>query len=173
LAVDLQLEIIALQCDSDLKTKFALASFDTFYQYLFPGYVKVTALLCMFGTTHLCEQVFSMMNINKAKLCSRLTHAHLNDILKVAATEDLTPDIDTLMQWFPNWGKLSPGVICDSLRGNAGPNHIVFLYYERSLQKKFLTRNVKIFYWWVIRHNRYLDLGNGSNKFGNHCTSES
>ena len=24
----------------------------------------------------------------------------------------------------------------------------------------------------VIRHNHYLDLGNGSNKFGNHCYNE-
>jgi len=91
-----------LQCDSDLKTKFALASLDTFYQYLIPGYPKVTAraakVLCMFGTTYLCEQVFSVMNINKTKLRSRLTHAHLNDILKVAAAQDLTPDIDTLVK---------------------------------------------------------------------------
>jgi len=48
----------------------------------------------MFGTTYFCEQVFSVMNINKTKLCSRLTHAHLNDILKGSATLDLTPDID-------------------------------------------------------------------------------
>jgi len=50
----------------------------------------------MFGSTYLCEQVFSVMNINKTKLRSRLTHAHLNDILKVGATQDFTPDIDTL-----------------------------------------------------------------------------
>ena len=102
LPVDWQLEIIDLQCDSDLKTKFALASLDTFYQYLFPGYPEVTSLptnvLCMFGTTYLCEQVFSATNINKTKLCSRPTHAHLNDILKVAATQDLTPDVDTLLK---------------------------------------------------------------------------
>jgi len=42
--------------------------------------------------------VFSVMNINKTKLRSRLTHAHLNDILKVAATQDLRPDIDTLVK---------------------------------------------------------------------------
>jgi len=36
------------------------------------------------------------MNINKTKLRSRLTHANLNDILKVAATLDLAPDIDAL-----------------------------------------------------------------------------
>jgi len=98
----MQLEIIDFQCDLDLKTKFALASLDTFYQYLFPAYPKVTSpateVLCMFGTTYLCEQVFSAMNINKTKLRSRLTHALLNDILNVAATQDLTPDIDTLLK---------------------------------------------------------------------------
>jgi len=57
-----------------------------------------TKVLCMFGTIYLSEQVFSVMNINKIKLCSRPTHAQLNDILKVAATQDLTPDIDTLLK---------------------------------------------------------------------------
>ena len=60
--------VIDLQCDSDLKTRFALASLDTFYQYLSPGHTKVTPLaskvLCMFGTTYLCEQVFSVINIS-------------------------------------------------------------------------------------------------------------
>jgi len=102
LPVDLQLEIINLLCHSHLKTKFALASLDTFYQYLIPGYPKVIVLaakvLCVFGTTYLCEQMFSVMNINKTKLRSRLTHAHLNDILKEAAAQDLTPDIDTLVK---------------------------------------------------------------------------
>jgi len=51
-------------------------------------------------------------------------------------------------------------------RGNAEPNHIVVLYYERSPQKKFSTWNAKNFYRLVIRHNRSFDLGNGSNKFG-------
>jgi len=102
LPVDWQLEIIDLQCDSDLKTKFVLASLDTFYQYLLPAYPKVTSLatkvLCMFGTTYLCEQVFSVMNINKTELCSWPTQAHLCDILKVAAAQDLTPDVDTLVE---------------------------------------------------------------------------
>ena len=38
LPVDLQLGIIDLQCDSNLKTKLVLTSLGTFYQYLFPGY---------------------------------------------------------------------------------------------------------------------------------------
>jgi len=38
LPVDLQLGIIDLQCDSNLKTKFVLARLGTFYQHHFPGY---------------------------------------------------------------------------------------------------------------------------------------
>jgi len=38
LPVDLQLGIIYLQFDSNLKTRFVLARLDTFHQYLFPGY---------------------------------------------------------------------------------------------------------------------------------------
>ena len=102
LHVDLQLETTDLQCDSDLKTKLALGSMDIFYQYLSSGYRRVIGLaakvLCMFGTTYLCEQVFYVMNINKTKLRSRLTHAHLNDSLKVAAAQDLKPDIETLVK---------------------------------------------------------------------------
>jgi len=100
--VDMQLEIIDLQCNVELKDKFASVGLDTFYQYLLPGYPKLTALaakmLCMFGTTYLCEQVFSVMNINKTKLRSKLTHKHLNEILKLAATQDMMPDIDALVQ---------------------------------------------------------------------------
>ena len=42
--------------------------------YAFAGYPKVTTkVLCMFRTTYLCEQVFSVMNIDKTKLRSTLT----------------------------------------------------------------------------------------------------
>ena len=95
---DMQLEIIDLQCDVELKDKFASLGLETFSQHLLPDYPKLTALaakvLCMFGTTYLCEQVFSVMNINKTKL----THKHLTDILKLAATQDMMPDIDALVQ---------------------------------------------------------------------------
>lgn len=99
---DIQLELIDLQCDSDLKQKFASVGLGTFYQYLLPGYPKLTALaakvLSMFGTTYVCEQTFSVMNINKTKHRSRLTNAHLNDIVKCIATQDLKPDIDALVK---------------------------------------------------------------------------
>lgn len=35
--VDIQLELTDLQCDADLKYKFAAVGLDTFYQYLLPG----------------------------------------------------------------------------------------------------------------------------------------
>ena len=45
--------------------------------YAYAGYPKVTSLatkvLCMFWTTYLCEQLFSVMNIDKTKLRSTLT----------------------------------------------------------------------------------------------------
>ncbi|XP_066947044.1 general transcription factor II-I repeat domain-containing protein 2B-like [Macrobrachium rosenbergii] len=98
---DIQLEVIDLQCDSNMKQKFASVGLDTFYQYLLPGYPKLTSLaakiLSMFGTTYLCEQAFSVMNLNKTKHRSRLTNGHLNDIVKCVATQDLKPDIDVLV----------------------------------------------------------------------------
>lgn len=61
--------------------RIAPVGLDTFYQYLLPGYNKLTAVfakvLCMFGTPYLCEQVFSVMNVSKTKLCPWLTHKHL------------------------------------------------------------------------------------------------
>ncbi|XP_070408444.1 general transcription factor II-I repeat domain-containing protein 2 [Nothobranchius furzeri] len=102
LPTSIQLEIIDLQCDSDLKGTFVTAGLDTFYQNLLPGYPNLTALaaklLSMFGTTYLCEQVFSVTSLNKTKLRSRLTHKNLNHILKLAATQDVTPDIDALVK---------------------------------------------------------------------------
>jgi len=65
-----------------------------------------------------------------------------------------------LSQWFPNWGYYA------MLRGvTRNENHSVVLYYNWLL---FLRGKILR----VIRHNRYLDLGNGSNKFGNHCPKQ-
>ncbi|KAK2847545.1 hypothetical protein Q5P01_010544 [Channa striata] len=99
---DIQLELIDLQCDSAIKDKFGSVGLDTFYQYLVPGYPKLTAMaakvLSMFGTTYLCEKVFSVMNNNKTKQSSKLTNKHLNDIVNCAATQDFTLNIDALVK---------------------------------------------------------------------------
>eukprot|EP00106_Octopus_bimaculoides_P020099 XP_014787541.1 PREDICTED: general transcription factor II-I repeat domain-containing protein 2-like [Octopus bimaculoides] len=44
LLINIQLEMIDLQCDSDLKNKLTSVGMDTFYQYLLPKYAKLTAL---------------------------------------------------------------------------------------------------------------------------------
>ena len=74
----MQLEIIDLQCDSSWKEKFASVSFKIF-KYLFPGYPVIlrdlaARILCMFRTNYLCEQVFSVMSIDKNTLHSRQTN---------------------------------------------------------------------------------------------------
>ncbi|XP_037794129.1 general transcription factor II-I repeat domain-containing protein 2-like [Penaeus monodon] len=107
LPVNIQLEIIDLQCDSDLKGKFAAAGLDTFYQHLLPGYPNLTALaakvLCMFGTTYLSAL--------------KVTDKHLNDILKLAATQDVMPNIDALVKEFSaNLKCFVKNIICDVFR---------------------------------------------------------
>ncbi|KAF7655805.1 hypothetical protein LDENG_00050520 [Lucifuga dentata] len=70
------MELMELQCSAPLKDKFTSVGLELFYQCLVPNYTKMTAfasqILCMFGTTYLCEQAFSVMNINKSKLRNRL-----------------------------------------------------------------------------------------------------
>lgn len=90
--VDIQLEIIDLQCDADLKDKFASVALDTFNQYLLPGYPKLTALaakmLHVWDNLSLWTSFLSNESINKKIntyineiLCSMLSH-----ILILAAT---------------------------------------------------------------------------------------
>ena len=101
---NIQLEIIELQCDLTLKSRFdePKTGLDTFYKYLVPRFPNLTALaakvLCMFGTTYLCEQIFSVMTVNKTKLRSRLTNENLNSILKLAVNQGGKPDIDALVK---------------------------------------------------------------------------
>lgn len=51
-------------------------------------------MLTSFGSAYVCEQTFSVMNINKVCHRSTLTNQHLS-ILRIA-TPNLTPDFDAL-----------------------------------------------------------------------------
>ena len=90
----IQMELIELQCCAPLKDNYASVAIESFYQSLPPQYPMLTAfagkILCMFGTTYLCEQAFSVMNINKSKVRTRLTHGHLN-VMKIATAQKLSP----------------------------------------------------------------------------------
>lgn len=52
-------------------------------------------MLSMFGSTYLCEQLFSLMKINKATHRSRLTDKH-HSVLRISSAQSLTPDFDEL-----------------------------------------------------------------------------
>ncbi|CAI5677807.1 unnamed protein product [Oreochromis niloticus] len=97
---ELQLELIDLQSDPALKEKFSSLKLNDFYASLndaaFPNLRrKAQMMLALFGSTFVCEQTFSVMNINKASHRSKLTDLHLRSILRIATTK-LTPDFDAL-----------------------------------------------------------------------------
>ena len=99
-----QLELIDLQCDSTLKEKFQSESIDKFYASLnaskFVNLRKMAMkLLVLFGSTYICEQTFSIMNINKTKLRSNLTDVHLQSLLRIS-TSNMLPEFKQLTDEF-------------------------------------------------------------------------
>ncbi|XP_067132424.1 general transcription factor II-I repeat domain-containing protein 2-like [Centruroides vittatus] len=79
---NLQMELIEIQCDNLLKQKYMDVGIPDFYTYLsvdrFPKMLSfVTRILAMFGSTYLCQQLFSLIKNNKNSERSRLTDQHL------------------------------------------------------------------------------------------------
>ena len=73
---ELQLELIDLQSDSVTKEKFSLKLND-FYaslnEAIFPNLRRTAQkMLVLFGSTYVCEQTFSVMNINKSRHRSKV-----------------------------------------------------------------------------------------------------
>ena len=60
--------------------------------------IQAAQTLSMFGSTYLCEQLFSLMNLNKTSHRSRLTAEHLHSILRISSAQSLTPNIDELVE---------------------------------------------------------------------------
>ena len=54
-------------------------------------------MISIFGSTYICEQLFSKMKFTKSKLRTKLTDSHLDGILCLT-TSSLKPNIQKLVQ---------------------------------------------------------------------------
>ncbi|XP_012597643.2 general transcription factor II-I repeat domain-containing protein 2B isoform X1 [Microcebus murinus] len=84
---DLQMEVIDLQCNTVLKTKYDKVGIPEFYKYLWSSYPKYrnhcAKILSMFGSTYICEQLFSIMKLSKTKYCSQLKDSQWDSVLHI------------------------------------------------------------------------------------------
>ena len=99
---EMQIELIDLQCNEKLKMKFGQVSLQVFYKSLPPHSFPVlrshaATMLCLFGSSYLCEQAFSSMKIAKSNLRSRLTSEHLDATMRVALSQQIRPNISVLV----------------------------------------------------------------------------
>ena len=103
--ISVQMEFIELRNDLDLKAKFLSKTLLELYKECFPRtrFPKISKraskLICLFGSTYLCEQFFSKMKyctcMSKCRI--RISDAHLHDTLRIAASS-MESNITTIMQ---------------------------------------------------------------------------
>ncbi|CAL1571780.1 unnamed protein product [Knipowitschia caucasica] len=100
----LQMELIDLQCNTELKAKFREVSGNTveleqFLRKLPPTFPELSRMfMCLFGSTYLCEKLFSTMNFNKSKFRSRLKDENLKATLRVSVASSLKPNVSQLCE---------------------------------------------------------------------------
>ena len=89
---DIQMKLIDLQANTDLKAKYKDMNLGDFYrthidQDKFPLLRKFVALkMALFGSTYVCEQFFSKLGFIKSPHRSVLTEEHVENGLRVAST---------------------------------------------------------------------------------------
>ena len=89
---DIQMELIDLQANNDLKAKYKGMNLGDFYrthidQDKFPLLRKfVASKMALFGSTYVCEQFFSKLGFMKSPHRSVLTDEHVENGLRVAST---------------------------------------------------------------------------------------
>lgn len=73
---ELQMEVIELQCNTLLKTKYDDIEIPEFYKYLSKSYPRYgnhcAKILSMFGSTYVCKELFSVMKLSTTKFRSQL-----------------------------------------------------------------------------------------------------
>ena len=101
--LSLQMELIDLQENFNLKMKARDISLSEFYQRYFPAdkYPKLGDLarkrMAFFGSTYVCEQLFSRMKSVKSKTRTRITDSHLENSLRQTISH-IAPDIERLVK---------------------------------------------------------------------------
>lgn len=98
----LQLELIELQCDAESRSRHQQLSLANFYRQLDKDRFReirafAKKMLSLFGSTYLCEKTFSVMNLNKSRVRTRLTDSHLRDTLRINTTA-FEPDLAFVLQ---------------------------------------------------------------------------
>lgn len=99
---ELQLELIELQCNTELKQLFLNVSKIEFYKALskssFPNLKShAQKIIAMFASSYICEQVFSTMKLRKNSVRNRLTDHHLASLLRISSSQFL-PDYEQLLE---------------------------------------------------------------------------
>ena len=110
---EFQLELMELQSDPEMGITFSrtllkksedrlpLLDFYKHYVHEAGSYPKLVdhakKIACIFGSTYVCEQLFSKMKFTKNKYRSRLTDSHLNDILCIC-TSGFTANIEKIVK---------------------------------------------------------------------------
>ncbi|XP_041419118.1 general transcription factor II-I repeat domain-containing protein 2-like [Xenopus laevis] len=102
LPANFQMECIELQSDFQLKEKFDHVSLLDFYRSYLPRdkypslHNHALFMSSLFGSTYICEQLFSRMKHTKSKIRTKLSDEHLENSLRIATTS-MEPDIDALV----------------------------------------------------------------------------
>ncbi|KAM5228644.1 general transcription factor II-I repeat domain-containing protein 2B-like [Ctenodactylus gundi] len=85
---ELQMEVIDLQCNTVLRARYDQVGVPEFYKHLWSSYPRYRAhcarILSMFGSTHICEQLFSIMKLSKTRYCSPLKGPQWDAVLHTA-----------------------------------------------------------------------------------------
>ena len=98
---EIQLEIIDLQCNPALKELHRREEICKFYCSLDSNkFANIRSfarkMLVIFASTYICEQTFSIMNVNKNSLRASMTDRHLEAVLKISTT-NFEPDVEKMM----------------------------------------------------------------------------
>ncbi|XP_076232931.1 general transcription factor II-I repeat domain-containing protein 2-like [Calliopsis andreniformis] len=100
---EFQMQIIDLQNDTELKNKFQNCGIVDFYKRYFPANIfpllaiHAKQMMSLFGSTFICEQLFSKMKILKTDRRNRLEDERLKNCIRVAVSNDIEPNIDKLV----------------------------------------------------------------------------